>query len=458
MRVRSLSTRLFLTAGVWSAIALVVAGFILTTLYQNSVEKAFDERLGVYLKTLVGAVVAEADPSAKMEEPGNLGEPRFELPLSGWYWQVGSDAAGAIVQTSGSLLGDTFPMPSVNGAEVDDTKTWRGYVPGPGDEELRVIEREITFTDTGVFRIAVAGNADEVHDNVAAFRDKVAITLAALGIGLVIAVIFQVQIGLKPLDRMRTALYAIRTGDADRLKGDFPSEIEPLAVELNALIESNREVVERARTHVGNLAHALKTPLSVLVNEARQQDSALAGKVLEQSGQMREQISRHLERAQMAAQRRVFGIVANVEDISDRLVRAMRRIHEDKNLDIRFTTAPGLSFRGEKQDLEEMLGNLVDNACKWASKRVDIEITPEPARRAGERGMLRICVSDDGPGLSPDEREEATKRGRRLDQTVPGSGLGLSIVSELAALYGGRFKLEESSHGGLRAVLLLPAL
>lgn len=459
MRVRSLSSRLFFTAAFWSTIALVVAGFVLTALYQTSVEKAFDERLGVYLKTLVGTVVAESDPSGKIDDPGSLGEPRFELPLSGWYWQVGSDKAGAIIQSSGSLLGDTFPMPSANGAEVDETRTWRGYVPGPDDEELRVLEREITFDAAGVFRIAVAGNADEVHEEVSAFRDKVAITLAALGVGLVIAVIFQVQVGLKPLERMRTALYAIRTGEADRLKGDFPSEIEPLAIELNALIESNREVVERARTHVGNLAHALKTPLTIIVNEARSQKGPLSDKVLDQSEQMREQITRHLERARMAAQRRVIGIATDVETVSRRLIRAMRRINDEKDIDIELVITPGLSFRGEQQDFEEMLGNLVDNACKWASAKVRVSIERSPvAKRDHQRGMLSICVDDDGPGLTPEQRDEATKRGRRLDETVPGSGLGLSIVTELAELYGGRFHLDQSPLGGLRASLTLPAL
>ena len=367
MQLNSLSTRLFLAAAVWSVIALVVAGVILTTLYQTSVERAFDERLNVYLKTLVGALFSQESADGKLQDPGAIGEPRFELPLSGWYWQVGSDAAGAILLSSESLVGDTFPLPSVNGAEISDNRIWYGYVPGPNDEELRVVEREISTAESGIYRIAIAGNADELHAEVAAFRDTVTITLAALGLGFILAVIFQVRVGLRPLERIRTSLFAIRTGDADRLHGRFPSEIEPLAAELNALIDSNREVVERARTHAGNLAHALKTPLSVIVNEARADDTPFAGKVLEQSEQMREQISRHLDRAQMAAQRRFIGAVTVVEPVADRLVRAMRRIHEQKDIDLQLRITDDVRFRGEQQDLEEMLGNLVDNACKWSA-------------------------------------------------------------------------------------------
>ncbi|MCW2307881.1 ATP-binding protein [Rhodobium gokarnense] len=515
MTPRSLSSRLFIGAAVWSAVALIFAGFILSAVYQNSVERSFDERLNVYLKLLVGAMVsadapvsvdAEAGPPGEPEagtqaeaqaeaqsqaqaetraaaapdagpqqpdaepdadddtatidlpDPGSLGEPRFELPLSGWYWQVGSDNATGLAMTSGSLLGDALALPSRFGAEPDDTRTWRGYVPGPNDEELRVIEREISFPERGTFRIAVAGNADEVRADVASFRSTVALTLAVMGFGIIVAVIFQVQVGLRPLQRMSNALYAIRTGAADRLHGDFPAEIEPLAEELNALIDSNREVVERARTHVGNLAHALKTPLSVVVNEARREDTPFARKVREQAEQMGVQITRHLERARIAAQRRVIGAVTDVGPVTERLVRAMRRIHEEKTVTLRIDAGKPPAFRGEQQDFEEMLGNLVDNACKWAASEVTVTIAAAARRPGVDRDMMLIHVDDDGPGLTPSEREEAIKRGRRLDETVPGSGLGLSIVTELARLYGGEIRLDAAPAGGLRATLSLPAL
>ncbi|MBB4305049.1 signal transduction histidine kinase [Rhodobium orientis] len=514
MTPRSLSSRLFIGAAVWSAVALIFAGFILSAVYQNSVERSFDERLNVYLKLLVGEMVSaeslppletegetpaetqdktqdEAPAAARSEteagthagtgpdsasqsesepdadddtatigppDPGSLGEPRFELPLSGWYWQVGSDNATGLVMTSGSLLGDALALPSRFGAEADETRTWRGYVPGPNDEELRVIEREISFPERGTFRIAVAGNADEVRADIASFRSTVAMTLAVMGFGIIVAVIFQVQVGLRPLQRMSNALYAIRTGAADRLHGDFPAEIEPLAEELNALIDSNREVVERARTHVGNLAHALKTPLSVVVNEARREDTPFARKVREQAEQMGVQITRHLERARIAAQRRVIGAVTDVGPVTERLLRAMRRIHEEKTVTLKVDAAKPPAFRGEQQDFEEMLGNLVDNACKWAASEVTVTITAAARRPGVDRDMMLIHVDDDGPGLTPSEREEAIKRGRRLDETVPGSGLGLSIVTELVRLYGGDIHLDAAPAGGLRATLSLPAL
>jgi signal transduction histidine kinase len=280
--------------------------------------------------------------------------------------------------------------------------------------------------------------------------------LALAGFGLVATTFLQVRLALAPLRRIGRALYAIRAGDATRLEGSFPLEIAPLAHEMNALIEANRETTERARTHVGNLAHALKTPLSVIMNEARGIDPPVGPRIAEQAALMREHVDHHLERARMAAQRRIIGVVTDVAPIVERLARAMRKIHEGKGVLVDVDISGQPRFRGERQDLEEALGNLMDNACKWSRGRVAVSVRVETA--AGDLRRVVFEIEDDGPGLSREKRQQALERGRRLDESVPGTGLGLSIVVELARLYGGRFDLADSELGGLRCVLVLPAL
>jgi signal transduction histidine kinase len=280
-------------------------------------------------------------------------------------------------------------------------------------------------------------------------------SLVLLGAGLLIATLAQVRFGLKPLREMQANLAEIRQGRAEQLKGGYPSEIQPVADELNLLIQSNVEIVERARTQVGNLAHALKTPLSVLTNEAARQEDPLAQKVREQTELMRGHVSLYLDRARRAARAQGIGQVTEVKPVLDALARTLERIHRERGLSIAVTCPDSLRFRGERQDLEEMVGNLLDNACKWAEARVSLSATP--ASEGAGRSFLGIVVEDDGPGLPAGERAEALKRGRRLDETKPGSGLGLSIVSEKAAMYGGSVALEDAALGGLRVRLVLPA-
>jgi signal transduction histidine kinase len=305
--------------------------------------------------------------------------------------------------------------------------------------------------------VAVAGDAAEITGETRSFDQALIITFGLLAAVLVLTTMFQVRFGLAPLKRITIDLAAIRAGRAERLAGTFPEEIAPLARETNALIDANREIVERARMHVGNLAHALKTPLSVMVNEANARlGDPLAQKVVEQADIMRDQVTRHLERARLAARLTVVGSVSDVTPVIIALTRTMEKIYRDKNLAIDVHADGAARFRGERHDLEEMIGNLVDNACKWAASRVSIEVVRDEPDPASEERRLRIVVDDDGRGLSPSEREQVAKRGRRLDETKPGSGLGLSIVVELAGLYGGGLTLGAAPLGGLRAELVLP--
>jgi signal transduction histidine kinase len=456
MRANSLALRLFFSAATWTVIILVVTAIILSSLYRGGVERAFDRRLGVYLRTLVADVATPDEASDKF--PQSLGEPLFELPLSGWYWQVTRlDTARPEVRSSRSLWDSTLPHIDEGGASVSAGGTRQGYILGPEEQLLRAVERTIDLGDEGRFLVAVAGEASEIDEETKTFDRALLVTFALLGFVLLLITTFQVRFGLAPLNRISQGLAAIRSGSAERLEGNFPVEVAPLARETNALIDANREIVIRARTHVGNLAHALKTPLSVMMNEAATHpDDPLAAKIREQTDIMRDQVTRHLERARLAARVAVLGTVTEVRPVVTSLARTMEKIHRERGIAIELDAPEDARFRGERQDLEEMIGNLVDNACKWAQSRVAVETFVERPDASGDRCVVRIVVDDDGPGLTPQQREQVARRGRRLDETKPGSGLGLSIVVELATLYGGALTLGTSPIGGLRAELVLP--
>ena len=455
MRGSSLATRLFLSATAWVVVILVITGVILSSVYRDATERAFDRRLNLYLRTLIAEVATPDEPPDHQFQ--SLGEPLFELPLSGWYWQIVRTDEKAETRASRSLWDKKLPKLEEIGAELTPAGIRLGYVDGPEGQSLRVVERPVDLGVDGKFLVSVAGDASEIFDEIRAFDYYLGGTFAALGIVLLLTTIFQVRFGLAPLKRISESIADIRSGRAERLEGEFPVEIAPLARETNALIDANREIVERARTHVGNLAHALKTPLSVIVNEAAARPAdPLAQKVLEQTDIMRDQIARQLERARLAARSAVVGTLIDVPPVVTALARTMEKIHRDRDVAIALDVPAQARFRGEQQDLEEMVGNLVDNACKWAQSRVAIEVVANSPTSDG-KGRVRIIVDDDGPGLSPAEREQVARRGRRLDETKPGSGLGLSIVVELASLYGGVLTLGTAPIGGLRAELALPA-
>ncbi len=457
MRANSLALRLFLSATAVTVVILVITGIVLSSLYRDGVERSFDRRLDVYLKTLVADVSA---PEETDKFSQSLGEPLFDLPLSGWYWQTTRlNPAKPEVKSSRSLWDGGLPHLEDLGVQTAADGTRKRYVTGPEDQRLRLVERTVDLGEEGRFLVAVAGDAQEVEDEAQSFDRALGVTFGVLAIVLLLTTMFQVRFGLAPLKRISQSLVAIRAGTSERLEGRFPEEIAPLARETNALIDANREIVERARTHVGNLAHALKTPLSVIVNEATARgDDPLAVKVREQAAVMRDQVQHHLERARIAARATVVGTVTEVVPVVTALARSMEKIHRDRGIAIDIEAQRDARFRGERQDLEEMIGNLVDNACKWAQSRVAVEVVAG-ADTAQAQQTLRIVVDDDGPGLTPSERErvQAARRGHRLDETKPGTGLGLSIVVDLAALYGGALTLGTAPIGGLRAELVLPA-
>src|SRR5262249_25695092 len=323
---------------------------------------ALARRLGVYLKTLVADVASPEESAEKL--PQSRGEPVFELPLSGWYWQVTRlDPQKPEVRSSRSLWDSALPRLEGGKIPSEAGGSQVGYMQGPENQRLRLFERTIDLGDEGRYLMAVGGDAAEIEDEMRTFNEALALTFCVLAVVLLLTTMFQVRFGLAPLKRISESLAAIRSGTAERLEGTFPVEIEPLARETNALIEANREIVERARTHVGNLAHALKTPLSVIVNEATSREDAFASKVREQTDIMRDQVARHLERARLAARFSSIGSVTEIGPVVTALARTMEKIHRDRGIAIDVEAPDELRFRGERQDLEEMIGNLVDNAC-----------------------------------------------------------------------------------------------
>jgi signal transduction histidine kinase len=458
MRRNSLATRLFFSATAWVVVILTVTGFALSSVYRNATERAFDRRLNLYLRTLIAEVATPDEPPDRQFQ--SLGEPLFELPLSGWYWQITrTDSGKPDVRASRSLWDRKLPKLVERGLDLTAAGIRVAYVDGPEGQSLRMVERPVDLGADGKFLVGVAGDATEIFDETRSFDYYLGGTFTALGIVLLLTTVFQVRFGLAPLNRISQSIAAIRSGRAERLEGEFPVEIAPLARETNALIDANREIVERARTHVGNLAHAIKTPLSVIVNEATaHRADPFADKVLEQADVMRDQVAHHLERARIAARVTIVGTVTEVAPAIEALQRTMEKIHRDRGILIEVKADPRARFRGERQDLEEMAGNLVDNACKWAASRVFIEVLAEQPAKLGTAPMFRIIVDDDGRGLSEAERAQVSRRGQRLDESKPGSGLGLSIVVDLAALYGGSLTLGSAPIGGLRAELLLPGV
>jgi signal transduction histidine kinase len=457
--IRSLSGRLLLSATILCCSVLLIAGLVLSELNRRSVTQAFDERLRLYLKVLV-ADVADLTGGGT-NEIGNLGEPQFQIPLSGWYWQIvkldpEKDTA-VVLRTSRSLYAAKLPYLREPNDPRRSADAEDGFITGPENRPLRILEQLIDLGDNSRFYISVAGNAAEISEETTRFNTALAITFFLLAAALIGSTLVQVRFGLMPLAQLRRSVNAIRQGDADHIGSGFPVEVAPLAQELNQLIDANREIVNRARMQVGNLAHALKTPLSVLMNEAEQDNSPLAAKLREQTALMKDQVQYYLDRARAATRAVSIGTVTEVDTVVAAFLRTFPKIHRDKDLIFSSAGQAGLRFRGERQDLEDMVGNLIDNAAKWARSRVDVTVESVSVE-LGAAPRFAVTIDDDGPGLPPADRKEATRRGRRLDETKPGSGLGLSIVVDLAGLYLGSFELEDSPLGGLRARLVLPAI
>ena len=444
----SLALRAIFFSTVWAAISLAAIASVITALYRNAAEKSFSDILSAQLFNLIAA--AEIDESGRLGGAPDLGDIRYQQPNSGWYWSVEPVTPKVTgILKSLSLDGGAIAAPD-NKAVPFSREFRRNYLaPGLDGETLEVYESEVELGgEDKIARFRVMGNHNEFEAGIAEFSRSLYFYLVLFGIGSIAVNAFAIWAGLRPLKQVRESLTAVREGKAHRLDGTFPQEIEPLANEMNALIDNNRRIVERSRTQVGNLAHSLKTPLSVIINEGQELGGRQGKIVGEQADAMQTQIRHYLQRARVAAQRDSVVFRAPVQPVIDRMLRVMRKLNPDKSFE-QSGSAAAVIFAGETEDFEEMLGNLLENASKWGRERVRVSVE-------GDHSAFSMSIADDGPGLADGQIAEALKRGSRLDETKPGTGLGLSIVADTVREYGGELKLRRSELGGLEVTLRLP--
>ena len=455
MRTPAGSLRLRLLGATLATLVLALAGahWWLTGLFREHVLQQFDTTLSQQLDQLTARLEFDAR-GQPLIGPRGMSDPRWEQPYSGLYWQVerlADPGPRRAALRSRSLWDAELRLP---GDAPADGTLHRHDITGPQGERLRVVERSLQAAEpTGArWRLSVAGDMRDAARAIEHFTGVLAASLLGLGALLVLAALAQVAVGLAPLQTMQRGLQGVRDGRAQRLQGRFPQEVQPLIDEFNGVLDRNAEVVARARAQAGNLAHALKTPLAILGQAARQAGpSEFAALVGEQVQVAERHMHWHLARARAAATQHVPGQRTPLAPVLDSLLRTMDRLHADRHLDLGAEgVPPELAFAGEAQDLQEMLGNLLDNACRSARAAVTVQA-------AREGPWLRITVDDDGPGIAPEQRAAVLQRGVRLDETRAGSGLGLAIVVDLARIYGGDLTLDGAEAGGLRARLSLPA-
>jgi signal transduction histidine kinase len=445
----SISQRLLVLAALWIAALLLVGGVALDRIVTGTITRNFDEQLGKALPAMIGA--AELDPFGEVRFNRPPVDPRFNEPYSGLYWQV--SAVGRLPFRSRSLWDRELPFdPAASCVEPCLTRSTAFR-----NEPLRIIERDgIIPGSPVVWRFAVAQTTLELDAQLASVRRTLWWSLGALGAGLFALALLQASVGLMPLRSVSAAMAAIRSGRTSRAPTDnVPPEIAPLVQELNALLDHNERAAEAARMHAGNLAHALKTPMSVLMNEAAADSPDLARTVVHELSAMRRHIDHHLARARAMGRRTAATARAEVWPALERLVTAIERIYAERGVTIDLAGDRTAVFRGERQDLEEMAGNLIDNAAKYGGGRVFITVAGGGSDRPD---FVVITVEDDGPGIPDRLREGLFERGARLDTGKPGTGLGLAIVRDVAGIYGGAVLLGASEDlGGLLVELRLPA-
>ena len=437
----SLTRRMIGVAALWIGVLLLFGGFALDRVLTGSIVRNFDSQLEYVLNAMIAASEIGPDGEVRFNRPP--ADQRFIEPYSGVYFQVSGSGA------------DTFPSRSLwdrrlRVSDHNDVALHTYDSHEFADEPLRVVERDVVLPDSKVrWRFQVAQSRDIIDGQIRELRSTLITSFAALGAGLLMLAALQAFYGLWPLRRVRREVVAIRSGMQTRIAEDFPLEIRPLIDEINQLLAHSEEQAEEARRHAGNLAHALKTPLTVITNAATARSPDLADTVCREALVMRRQIDHHLARARAIGRRASAHARSKVWDSLEAVERAVDRLYEGVTVDI--AGDHDVQVRVERQDLDEMLGNLVENAAKYGGGRVFVTVEPNDH-------SVDILVEDDGTGIPAAERETIFDRGARLDTGKPGTGLGLAIVRDVAVIYGGRIHLEESEDlGGLLARLTLPA-
>ncbi|MCV3240033.1 ATP-binding protein [Mesorhizobium sp. ZC-5] len=449
---RSLALRIIALSTIWAIITLIIITLIISTVYRQASERGFNSLLSAHLFNLISSV--GVSDNGALTGSVDLGDLRFSEPDSGWYWSVEPVSGGLTGQLRSLSMTEALPSPTAAEAPFD-FEFQRSYrMDGIAGEELQVFESEFVLdAQNRVARFRVMGNRTELENEIGAFQGRLFTYLSIFGVGMVAINAIAIMLGLRPLGRVREALSKVREGTAKRLDGTFPAEIEPLANETNALIENNKRIVERSRTQVGNLAHSLKTPLAVLLNEARIIGGDKGRLIETQASAMQQQLEHYLQRARIAAQRDSVVYRTPLSPSLKRMVRVMEKLNPNTKVTLDLP-AEEILFAGEREDFEEIVGNLLENAMKWGRSGVLVSARAIEGPDPGS-GMFELAIEDDGPGIPADKARDALQRGKRLDETKPGTGLGLAIVSDLVNEYGGKLGLERSTLGGLKATVQL---
>ncbi len=439
----SLWRRMILIAAVWIGVLLSGGGFALDRVLSQAVTRNFDDQLEYVLRSLLnsseigpdGEVIFSRDAAA---------DQRFVEPYSGLYWQVSGKGR------------EDFPSRSLwdrrlafGGTHDDRNAHFYDSTQFP-DEKLRIVERDAVIPGSKVhWRFQVAQSRDGLDAQITTLRRTLVRSFALLALGLIVMAALQTFYGLWPLRRVREEIARMRAGQSNRVSSAMPVEVAPMVEELNALIEHNERQAEEARRHAGNLAHALKTPLTVIMNAATAQSDDLADTVIREARTMRRQVDHHLARARAVGRRGSAHSRADVWPSLESVERAVGRLYRHVRIDV--TGPRGLQVHVERQDLDEMLGNLIENAAKYGGGSVFVTV-------GAQSGFVEFLVEDDGVGIPEEERVRIFDRGVRLDTGKPGTGLGLAIVRDVAEIYEGTVALEESEDlGGLLVRLRLPA-
>lgn len=448
--IKSLALRLFMSASVWIIFTLFCGGLLLSNVFRDSSEKAFEDKLNLFMETLIGA--SKVDSTSSITVVNSIGDPRFFQPYSGWYWQINEGSKTLVRSRSMWDQVLTIDKRLIGGrAQFINSAIKKDRVSRPSSvrsKSLMIIQREISFPGIDKpLTFMISGDTNEYEQNILRYNNILISSLVILGLGLLLSVFLQVKYGLLPLGKIKNSLFKIRNGDAMRLEGNYPTEVSPLATEINILIDNNEKIVERAKTHVGNLAHALKTPLAVISNELNSIKGQKIAK--EQLNVIENHVDKYLKKARISALKSIKKNKVNTNYIAEKMVKVFKKIHPNINFKL-IKSKQDLMFVGREDDLEEIFGNLMDNGCKWALDLLKITIKKE------SKGEIKFIFEDNGKGLPKKKMSEVFARGFRLDEQTPGTGLGLNIVKDTIENNNGNVWLEKSDLGGLRVNIILP--
>ncbi len=442
----TLSARLFAFASLAAVVGVAIVALVISNEYRRNAEARLNDVLIANVFNLMGSV--EVSDNGGLQGQPDLGDSRYRLFDSGWYWSVSKVGTPSIRLSSPSLSDQSINIPP--NTAFDETFQRTFSLVDQNGETLAGLEAQVFLGEgNDLYSFRVTANKSALNDEIASFVQRLALILSVFAFLIIASTYLVVRLGLKPLSRATEKLGDVRSGDATRIEGKFPDEIQPLIDETNALIKSNNLIVERARTQVGNLAHSLKTPLAVMQNELVKLPAKSRDLYSEQVSAMRKQVQFYLDRARISARSTTSIASTPVFPVLEKLGDVVAKLNRNKDVSIELDAVSEVCFSGEEPDLQEIVGNLLENASKYAATSLELSAKYE-------NSVLTIYVEDDGPGMDSKQIDKAMQRGGRVDEAKLGWGLGLSIIHDLVEEYAGSFNLSRSQLGGLKATVELP--